>query len=127
MSITIYDPEKDGINVTMIAKKAYLTVSPHMGARYAVMNVVELAPGEKNIPHIHVESEDSIFLLAGSGWINDIETGERLPIKAGCLVAVPVGLKHAVEAGDEGMKSIGGPVPPDYDMLKAVGVNVSRS
>src|SRR3989442_3585947 len=67
MAIGILDPLADGVPMPMISRQARLVISPHMGARYAVMNVVILAPGEKNDPHIHVASEDSMFLLSGSG------------------------------------------------------------
>src|SRR3989440_4314276 len=75
MAIRILDPLADGVPMPMISRQARLVISPHMGARYAVMNVVILAPGEKNDPHIHVASEDSMYLLSGSGWVHDLDAG----------------------------------------------------
>ena len=122
MAIQVLDPEQHGVLAPLISKRAWFTVSPHMGAKYAVMNVVELEPGEKNTPHSHSRSEDSIFVLTGSGWIHDLDTGESLPLQPGCLAVVPRGVRHAVEAGETGMKSVGGPVPPDLAILRAAGV-----
>ena len=34
------------------------------------MNYVVLEPGEENIPHIHKESEDTIFIL--EGWVKQL-------------------------------------------------------
>jgi quercetin dioxygenase-like cupin family protein len=124
MTIRILDPQREGVPMPMIAKQSRLVVSPHMGARYAVMNIVELMPGEKNTPHTHPTSEDSLFLVDGSGWAHDLDAGKRLPLEAGCAVVVPPGIRHTVEAGREGMKSIGGPVPADLTMLRAMGVKL---
>ncbi|TMJ07202.1 MAG: cupin domain-containing protein, partial [Bacillati bacterium ANGP1] len=122
MAIHILDPLADGVPMPMISRQARLVISPHMGARYAVMNVVILAPGEKNDPHMHVASEDSLFLLSGSGWVHDLDAGERLPVEAGCAIVIPPGVRHTVEGGPQGVMSVGGPVPPDHAMLRALGV-----
>jgi quercetin dioxygenase-like cupin family protein len=88
------------------------------------MNVVVLAPGEKNDPHSHAASEDSMFLLSGSGWVHDLDAGERLPVESGCAIVIPSGVRHTVEAGSDGIVSVGGPVPPDHAMLRAMGVKL---
>ena len=126
-TILVLDPEVHGVLVPLISRRAWLTVSPHMGASYAVMNVVELEPGEKNTPHVHSSSEDSIFLLAGSGWVHDLDAGVSLALEAGSLAVVPAGVRRAVEAGEDGMRSVGGPVPPDFAMLRAAKVDLPRS
>jgi len=122
--IRILDPAREGVPMPMIARRSALVVSPHMGANYAVMNVVELEPAEKNVPHLHSRSEDSLFILSGSGWAHDLDAETRLPLAAGCAVIVPPGVRHTVEAGPEGLKSIGGPVPPDLEMMRAMGLGV---
>jgi quercetin dioxygenase-like cupin family protein len=83
---------------------------------------VVLEPGEANQPHVHVESEDTIFILDGRGTIYDYTNNLSLPFHAGCVVHVPVGVKHAVDA-DRGssITSVGGPSPADLPLLKAVG------
>ena len=45
MAIHILDPLADGVPMPMISRQARLVISPHVGARYAVMNVIILAPG----------------------------------------------------------------------------------
>ena len=43
-------------------------------------------------------------------------------VHAGCIVHVPVGVKHAVKADrGVGVVSVGGPSPADVPLLKAVG------
>jgi quercetin dioxygenase-like cupin family protein len=88
----------------------------------ANMNYVRLEPGEANVPHIHAESEDTIFILAGKGSIEDFDNVAKLPFHEGQAIHVPIGVKHAV-AADQGVEvvSTGGPCPADFRMLKAVG------
>ncbi|MDR7555472.1 MAG: cupin domain-containing protein [Armatimonadota bacterium] len=123
-ALRIFDPLQDGIPMPIIARRSWLVIAPHTGARYAVMNLVELAPGEANRPHVHPTSEDSLFVLAGSGWAHDLDAGERVALHAACALVVPPGVRHVVEAGPQGMRSIGGPVPPDLEMLRAMGMAV---
>lgn len=123
-SVRIFDPEQHGVPMPMIARRSWLVIGPHTGARYAVMNLVELEPGEMNTPHVHPASEDSLFVLRGFGWAHDLDTGARLALHAACALVVPPGVRHAVEAGPGGMRSIGGPVPPDVGMLRAMGLAV---
>src|SRR2546426_8061934 len=106
MAIRILDPLADGVPMPMISRQARLVISPHMGARYAVMNVVILAPGEKNDPHMHVASEDSMFLLSGSGWAHDLDAGERLPDEACCAILIPPRQRHTVEGAAQGLMSV---------------------
>jgi quercetin dioxygenase-like cupin family protein len=85
------------------------------------MNYVRLEPGEENVPHIHTLSEDTIFILEGEGTICDYTNDVEVPFHAGCLVHVPVGVKHAVKANrGVGIVSVGGPAPADVPLLKAV-------
>ena len=95
---------------------------PGVGAITANMNYVRLEPGEENVPHIHPESEDTIFILAGRGTVEDFDNGTILEFHANQAIHVPIGVKHAVKA-DRGVEviSTGGPCPADFRMLKAVG------
>lgn len=120
--VRVLDPQRDGVPMPMIARRSWLVVSPHMGAERAVMNLVELAAGERNVPHVHEASEDSLFVLEGSGWAYDLDDGTRLPLAPGCALVVPPGVRHIVEAGAGGLRSVGGPVPPDRAMLRAMGI-----
>ncbi len=122
MSIHVFD-ETDGLSVPMISRNARLIVGPHVGAKVATMNLVRLEPAEANSPHSHKHSEDSIFILEGNGSVLDLERGITYELQAGSAVLVPPGLRHAVR-GEEpaGLWSAGGPVPPDWEMLRAIGV-----
>jgi len=110
------------MRLPLISKDARFVIWPGTRAWWANLNYVLLEPGEANVPHVHTQSEDTIFILEGSGTIVDYDNGLRLPFHAGCAVHVPVGVKHAVVADrGVGITSVGGPAPADVPLLKAVG------
>jgi quercetin dioxygenase-like cupin family protein len=86
------------------------------------MNYVDMKPGERNIPHAHAGSEDTIYVLDGTGTVEDLTNGVELSFEAPCAVHVPVGVWHAVRA-DRGthIESVGGPAPADWNMMVRVG------
>jgi len=120
--IRVFDRENPSLRLPLISKDARFVIWPGVGAWTANLNYVRLEPGESNVPHIHTVSEDSIFILEGEGTIYDYTNNISLPFHAGCVVHVPVGVKHAVKA-DRGshIVSVGGPAPADLPLLKAVG------
>lgn len=122
MAIRVYHRDNPDRMLPIISRDARLIVWPGVGAMTANMNYVRLEPGEENVPHIHVESEDTIFILSGEGTVEDFDNRVILPFRAGQAIHVPIGVKHAVKA-NRGVEvvSTGGPCPADFRMLKAVG------
>jgi quercetin dioxygenase-like cupin family protein len=122
MAIRVFHRDKPSLCLPLISKDARFVVWPGVGAWRANMNYVRLEPGEANVPHIHTMSEDTIFILEGEGTIYDYTNDIKLPFHSGCIVHVPIGIKHAVAADrGVGIVSVGGPSPADVPMLKAVG------
>ncbi len=123
MAIRVFHRDEPSLMLPIISSDARLVVWPGVGAEVANMNYVVLEPGEQNVPHIHSESEDTIFCLHGRGTIEDLTNGTRLPFEAGQAIHVPAGVEHAVMADrGEQIVSIGGPCPPDRHLLRLVGV-----
>ncbi len=122
MAIRVFHRDKPDRMLPIISKDARLVVWPGVGAQTANMNYVRMQPGEQNVPHVHAESEDTIFILEGRGSITDFANDRRLEFAADQVIHVPVGLRHAVAADRGGpIVSVGGPCPADMAMLKAVG------
>jgi quercetin dioxygenase-like cupin family protein len=122
MAIRVFHRDKPSLCLPLISKDARFVVWPGVGAWRANMNYVRLEPGEANVPHIHTISEDTIFILEGEGTIYDYTNDIKLPFHSGCIVHVPIGIKHAVAADrGVGIVSVGGPSPADVPMLKAIG------
>ena len=122
MAVRVFHRDEPDIMLPIISKDARLVVWPGVGAETANMNYVILEPGEANTPHVHAESEDSVFILDGKGSVQDFDNDRRLEFEAGQVVHVPVGLRHAI-AADRGVRvvSAGGPSPADKGLLRAVG------
>ena len=122
MAVKVFHRDKPDVMLPIISNDARLVVWPGVGAETANMNYVILEPGEANTPHVHAESEDSVFILDGKGSVQDFDNDRRLEFEAGQVVHVPVGLRHAI-AADRGVRvvSAGGPSPADRGLLRAVG------
>ena len=78
MAIRVFHRDQPDLMLPMISKDARLVVWPGVGAHTANMAYVRLEPGERNVPHIHAESEDVIFILEGEGSVTDFDHDRRL-------------------------------------------------
>jgi quercetin dioxygenase-like cupin family protein len=122
VAIRVFHRDNPDLMLPLISKDARLVVWPGVGAHTANMAYVRMVPGERNVPHVHAESEDAIFILEGEGTVTDFDHDRRLAFTHGQVIHVPVGVRHAV-AADRGspIVSVGGPCPADLAMLRAVG------
>jgi len=122
MTVKIFDINNPSLRLPIISSDARFIVWLGEDSEQANMNYVVLEPGEENVPHIHKESEDTIFILEGKGSIKNHDTGEVHQFHKNDLIHVPIGIKHAVRAdGGEKIISVGGPSPADKYLLKNVG------
>jgi quercetin dioxygenase-like cupin family protein len=120
--IRLFHRDRPDVLMPMIASDARLVVWIGAGARDANMNYVSMQPGEENVPHTHQESEDTIYILSGSGTVEDLTHGFELEFEAGQAIQVPPGVEHRVKANrGAAVVSVGGPCPSDVRMLKAIG------
>ena len=122
MTIKIFDINNPSLRLPIISSDARFIVWLGEDSEHANMNYVILEPGEENIPHIHKDSEDTIFIIEGRGSIKNYDPGEVHQVDKNDLIHVPIGIKHAVRAdGGKKIVSVGGPSPADKHLLKNVG------
>lgn len=122
MSIRVFHRDRPTLRLPLISRDARFVVWPGVDAWNANLNYVVLEPGEANVPHVHPISEDTIFIIEGRGTAVDYTNDVSLTFHAGCLVHVPVGVKHAIHADlGERVVSVGGPAPADVPLLRKVG------
>ena len=122
MAIRVFHRDRPDRLLPMIAKDARLVVWPGVGAHTANLNYVDMKAGEQNVPHVHAESDDTIYILAGRGTIHDHTNGATLTFEAGNVIHVPAGVEHQVVADrDSDVVSFGGPAPADLAMLRRAG------
>ncbi len=89
------------------------------------MNYVRMQPGEENSPHTHSESEDTIVILDGRGSIDDLTGKKTHEFRAGDVIHVPAGVRHAVRANrGQNVVSVGGPCPADLPFLRLCGAEI---
>jgi len=121
--IRMFHRDDPGVQVPLISRDARLIIWLGAGSETANLNFVKIQAGEGNVPHIHAESEDTIYILEGRGTVADFDHDLRLDFEPGQVIHVPVGLRHAVYA-DKGERvvSVGGPAPADRGMLRAAGL-----
>ena len=98
MAIRLFHRDRPTLRLPLISKDARFVIWPGVDAWEANLNYVLLEAGEGNVPHVHTLSEDTIFILQGEGTVYDYTNDIALPFHAGCVVHVPVGIKHAVKA-----------------------------
>jgi quercetin dioxygenase-like cupin family protein len=120
-AVRTFHRDRPGVMLPMIASDARLVIWLGVGARDANMNYVSMQPGEENVPHAHLDSEDTIYIISGRGTVEDLTHGLSLEFQA---IQVPPGVQHRVKA-DRGsaVVSVGGPCPADERMLRAAGVH----
>jgi quercetin dioxygenase-like cupin family protein len=123
VAIRVYHRDEASVRLPMIARDARLVVWPGVGAIGANMNYVMMEAGEKNVPHRHPVSEDTIVIFAGEGTIANLDSGTIHLFAGGQVVHVPAGVRHQVRA-DRGssIESVGGPCPADLEGLRKAGV-----
>lgn len=124
MAIKVLSTDTDYVNIPYIkGKNVKGVVWPGMGSKFATFNYFEMVPGDENVPHVHWHSEDIFYILAGEGYVVDLDSGEEQYIKKGSIVFVEPGTRHTVKVtGTEPYSSIGGPCPPDPEMFARAGV-----
>jgi len=122
MAVHVLHRDQPDLMMPMIARDARLVVWPGRGSQTANMNYVDMQPGERNVPHVHTGSEDTLYVITGSGTIEDIDNDIDLQFEAPCAIHVPVGVWHAVRADrNTRVESVGGPSPADWNMLVTIG------
>jgi quercetin dioxygenase-like cupin family protein len=123
MGFRVLHRDKPDAMLPMIASDARLIAWPGTGAETANMNYVVMAAGEENVPHLHRDSEDTIYVLSGRGTIADLTNGAELEFEANQVIHVPAGVEHQVRA-DRGsdVVSVGGPCPADRDLFVRLGL-----
>ncbi len=91
---------------------AKLVLSPHNGASFRSFQLVSLAAGARTIELSH-SSDCAYYVIEGAGAIVDTGTLARFDLAEGHMVHIDAGDRYRIEAGQTGIKVIGGPCPPD--------------
>lgn len=124
MAIKVLDADRDFIAVTPApGVRVRYIVHPGVGARHAVMTLIEMDPGSEDVPHRHPVAEDVLYVVEGEGVAVDLDLGVEWPVEAGCVISVEPGTRHTIRATGAGrLVLLGGPCPPEREVLERLGV-----
>jgi quercetin dioxygenase-like cupin family protein len=112
----------DGVPVAIVEGpgEATMVVGPHMGADHRSMSIVRLEPGSATI-HLRHPGEAVWYVAAGTGEARAHAGGETFALEPGAMVHVGPATTYVLAAGDDGLRLVGGPSPPDPDIATASG------
>jgi quercetin dioxygenase-like cupin family protein len=92
--------------------EAVQVVGPHMGAVHRTIAIARIEPGSATVPLRHA-SEAVWYVVSGSG-VAEPDAGEPLGLEPGAMIHAAPGAGYRLCAsGDEALRVVGGPSPPD--------------
>jgi mannose-6-phosphate isomerase-like protein (cupin superfamily) len=126
-TVRVVDSAAGCPNLPIIRGKgnARVVIWPGNGALYRTFQVFELHGGDRTADLAH--STDAVYYLAeGTGTVANAVSGESWPLRVGAMVHIDRGDSYRFEAGNTGMRLIGGPCPAD-EALYAVLAETPKS
>jgi mannose-6-phosphate isomerase-like protein (cupin superfamily) len=101
--IWILDVNKDYVEIPLLKSRT--------GAEYGALNYMLMEPGDGNIVHVHLNSDDLIYIIQGEGVVMDGDGNEN-GFKQGDVFLIPAGTFHVVKTrGSQTYIAIGGHNP----------------
>ena len=97
--------------------EAYAVLWPGNGAVLRSIHVIELKPGDTTRDLSH-RNECVYFIETGEGVIRDLSDDSTQSLIPGSMIHIGPEDAYRIEAGETGMRAIGGPVPVDPTLYK---------
>ncbi len=94
------------------AGHAKAVIWPGSGAEHRSMHLIKMENGCSTIPLVH-PSDCVYYVLEGSGFIEDVTSGEEKPLEEGAMVHIDAGDTYKLHSGIGGFGVLGGPCPAD--------------
>lgn len=107
------------LNLVRGTGSSHAVIWPGNGGIYRSFNLIDLDPQDATRDLRH-PSEAAYYVAAGSGAVRALDDGTLQALVEGSMIHVGAGEAYRLEAGEAGMRLIGGPVPADpalYDLL----------
>jgi len=98
---------------------AKVVLSPHNGATFRSFHLVTLHRNARTIVLSHT-SDCVYYVIGGTGAIADAASDTRFALDEGAMVHIDAGDSYRIEAGDAGLKVVGGPCPPDEALYSSI-------
>jgi quercetin dioxygenase-like cupin family protein len=117
--IQVLDATGPPLAIVEEGSSAEAVVWPGMGAELRSMHLVRLAPGAATAELRH-PSEAAYYVIAGAGWVADLERAVEFPVELGSMVHADAGDRYGFRAADGGLEIVGGPCPPDPALYESI-------
>jgi len=105
---------------------ARVVLSPHNGGQFRSFQLIELQRQARTISLRH-GSDCVYYVMKGAGCIIDLADQSRIDLVEGQMLHIDAGDFYRIEAGDVGLKVLGGPCPPDPDLYAGMTSTGARS
>lgn len=127
-TVRVIDSAVDCPEVPLVEGKgnAKVVLWPGNGAEFRSIQLFTLEKGDRLIPLKHV-NDCVYYVIEGAGVVESIPDRETQPLIEGSIVHIDASDEYRIHAGDNGMRFLGGPCPPDealYAHLSAAGRNL---
>lgn len=97
--------------------RAFAVLWPGNGANYRTFNVIEMSSGDVTRDLVH-KAECIYYVETGAGVICDVNDSVAQELVEGSMIHIAPGDLYRLEAGNAGMRLIGGCVPVDPDLYE---------
>ena len=116
-AVRVIDSAVEGRELPIIEGpgSARAVVGPHSGARFRSFQRIDLGPGGATIPLSHA-SDSVYYVIAGTGAIVDLASGEEHPLSEGTMVHIDAGDRYRFTSASGDLKLLGGPCPAAPDV-----------
>ena len=104
---------------------ARAVVWPGTGAWLRSMHTIDLDPGGATLVLSH-PMEAVYYVRTGTGLVVEPDSSDEFAIELGSMVHVEPGTRYRFQAGEEGMRLVGGPSPADPDWYRHLAVGGSN-
>jgi hypothetical protein len=123
-TVRVVDSAVDCPDLPIIHGKgnARAVIWPGNGAIYRTFQVFELQSGDRTADLTH--PTDAVYYVAeGTGSVANAVSGESWKLGVGAMVHIDHGDSYRFDAGDAGMRLIGGPCPADEALYTVLAEN----
>ena len=107
------------------AGSAHAVLWPGNGAHYRTFHLIDLHPGDRTRDLSHA-SECIYYVERGNGTIRGLDDDTAQDLVEGSMIHIGTGDAYRIEAGDAGMRLIGGTVPVDPAFYELSQLEVAR-
>lgn len=123
--VRVIDSAVDCPEIPLVDGKgnAKVVLWPGNGAEFRSIQLFTLEKGDRLIPLKHV-NDCVYYVIEGTGFVESLPDNETQNLIEGSILHIDANDEYRILAGDNGIRFLGGPCPPDnalYANLSAAG------